>query len=84
VLRGYARTYGYNPDKWSFLTGDPIDIALFAGRVGQFFYEKDNTINHNLRTLVINADGTIRKIIPENNWTPEELAKDLKEASLKQ
>jgi len=80
VMLNYGRGFKYNPDHWTFLSGDPVTIAMFAGQVGQFYYEKDNTINHNLRTLVINANGTIRKIIPDNKWTPEELATDLKAA----
>jgi protein SCO1/2 len=83
VLRGYGRAYQYNTNVWTFLTGDLKNIGMFSYQFGQYFYEKDNSINHNLRTVVVNADGTIRKILIENKWTASDLVKELTEAAAK-
>ena len=42
--------------------------------------EQDGTITHNLRTLVIDATGTVRQARDGNTWTADELVDDLRSA----
>ncbi len=85
VLRSYAQRYGADPEHWSFLTGDLIDITALAEQVGQLFWRPDPTnpvgIEHNLRTLVIDAQGKLQRVIPENEWKADELVAELVKAA---
>jgi protein SCO1/2 len=82
VLKSYAERYHADPAHWSFLTGDPTDIRAIADQFNESFW-KDETgaINHNLRTVVVNASGKIQKIFTGNNWAPEELVAEMADAA---
>lgn len=41
--------------------------------------EKDKTITHSLSTIVVGPDGKVAKWYGTNDWTPDELLKDVKE-----
>jgi protein SCO1 len=85
VLKNYATQYRYDPKRWSFVTGELIDITAIAEQFGLQFFRPDPNqtagINHNLRTVVLTASGKIHKVIPENTWTPSEVAAALAEAA---
>jgi protein SCO1/2 len=85
VLKNYATQYRYDPKRWSFVTGELIDITAIAEQFGLLFYRPDPNqlagINHNLRTVVLTASGKIHKVIPENTWQPSEVAAALVEAA---
>jgi cytochrome oxidase Cu insertion factor (SCO1/SenC/PrrC family) len=36
-------------------------------------------ITHNLRTAIVDADGKLAKLYTGNDWTPEQILKDLRE-----
>jgi protein SCO1/2 len=82
VLKSYAERFNADPAHWSFLTGDPTDIRAIADQFNESFW-KDETgaINHNLRTVVVNASGKIQKILTGNAWKPEELVSEMLEAA---
>lgn len=80
VLKKHARTVGADPSIWHFLTGDRDEVDRFASRFGVTVTrnEKDDRdITHNLRTAVINADGTIVKVYTGFDWTPRQVLGDL-------
>jgi protein SCO1 len=85
VLKNYAAPYHYDPKRWSFVTGELIDITAIAEQFGLLFYRPDPNqpagINHNLRTVILTASGKIHKVIPENTWQPSEVAAALVEAA---
>jgi protein SCO1/2 len=85
VLKNYATQYHSDPKRWSFVTGELIDITAIAEQVGLLFYRPDPNqpagIQHNLRTVVLTASGKVHKIIPENTWKPSEVVAALTEAS---
>ena len=85
VLKEYARRYEYDPAKWNFLTGENIDITAIAEQVGMLYWRPDPKqaagISHNLRTVVIDANGRVQKILPENKWEPPELVEELIKAA---
>jgi len=79
VLRGHAERYQYDPKRWTFLTGAVIDIDAISEQVGLMYRRQaPNALpDHNLRTLLIDAEGRLRKIIVGNTWKPEEFVSDL-------
>ena len=81
VLNGYARNHGYDPGHWSFLTGELIEITAIAEQFGLMFWRPDpkevTGISHNLRTVVLDAQGRVQKIFTENEWTVEDLVAEI-------
>jgi protein SCO1 len=82
VLKSYGLRHKNDPDHWSLLTGSLRDITALGDRVGLTFWRVDNTINHNLRTVVVDAAGRVQAIIPENKWTPEEVIAEIRTAAV--
>lgn len=81
LLKAYGNRHKNDPKHWSLLTGSLRDITRLGDSVGLTFWKADGTINHNLRTVVVDASGRVQAIIPENKWTPEELAAELRKAA---
>jgi len=82
VLKAYAGRYGnYDPAHWSFLTGDLTEITAMADQVGESFWHDGPGITHNLRTVVVDAQGRVQRIIPENKWTSDELVAEMVKAA---
>ncbi|MGE3310855.1 MAG: SCO family protein [Limisphaerales bacterium] len=83
VMRAYAERHQYDPKRWTFLTGALFDIDAITEQVGLVFRRQTPTSlpDHNLRTLVIDSEGRLRKIIIGNTWKPAEFLADLREAS---
>lgn len=77
VLRNYARTYKYDPQRWNFLTGEMIDIDAITEQFGMFFARDGEGFSHNVRTVVVNAAGRIQKIWVGNQWTAEEFVAEM-------
>ncbi len=77
LLKDYARLYHYDPARWSFLTGSLADITDLAARCGEHFQTTGGTISHDFRTVVVDPSGRVRKIIPGNSWTSDDLAQEI-------
>lgn len=82
VLKTYAARYKHDPARWSFLTGDLVEITALADHFGLKFWKAGNSISHNLRTVVIDATGKVQAIVPENKWTPDDLAGEIRKAAV--
>jgi protein SCO1 len=80
-LEAYARGAHYDPDHWSFLTGDPEQISELADQFGEKFSSEGGSITHNLRTVVVDANGRVRKILVSNTWTSAELVQEMVKAA---
>ena len=82
-LKAYAEGLRHDPRHWSFLTGDLVDITAIAEQVGEVFTRDADGpgINHNLRTVVVDARGHVQNIIPENKWQPAELVAEILKAA---
>jgi protein SCO1/2 len=76
-LKAYSSYYNPDPQKWDWLTAAMIDIDAITEQVGLVFAFENNTINHNLRTVVVDRTGTIRQIHWGNEWKPEDLAQQI-------
>jgi protein SCO1/2 len=64
VLRAYGERYQYNPKHWSFLTGPREQINELASGSDVKFEPASGFINHNFRTLIIDAAGHLQMIFP--------------------
>jgi protein SCO1 len=69
---------------WQLAVGADKEVRAVADFFG-LRYEVDQTdktqFNHSLRTAVIGPDGTVRKIFAGNEWTTDELLKELQSAN---
>jgi protein SCO1/2 len=82
VLKKHARSLDADLTRWTFLTGDRDEVDQFAARFGVSVGRALNDardITHNLRTAIVNADGKLAKVYTGNDWTPEQILKDLRE-----
>jgi len=64
VLKAYATSYGYDPAHWSFLTGTQDKITQLARQCDVQFNPDNGLINHNFRTLIIDAANRLQMIFP--------------------
>ena len=79
ILKAWAATFGYREGMpWSLLSSeDPRPIEKLAEATGLRYGEANGTIQHNLRTLVLNPDGTIRRLFTDESWKVEEMVAEL-------
>lgn len=82
VLQRYAKTQRADAAHWRFATGELRDITVLGLRSGLEFWEGGSEITHNLRTVVFDAQGRMRKVFSENTWTPADLADELRAGAL--
>ena len=79
-LKFYASAYQYDPAKWTFATGEMIEIDALTEQFGLMFYRTEGSImdwDHNLRTVLVDPEGNIRDIIIGNLWKTEELVEKI-------
>ena len=77
VLKKYGQRYRAQFGYWSFASGTDEEIGKLTSAFGVFYQPQKGTFTHNLRTVVIGKDGRIRKIFPGNQWTPEDLVREV-------
>ena len=81
VLRRHAKELDADLSRWTFLTGDRDEIDQFAARFGVSIaraMHDPRDITHNLRTVIIDADGKLVRVYTGNDWSPEQVLADLK------
>ena len=81
ALKAYSHQYDCDPKHWDFVTSDLVEVTALADQVGENFWHEGPSITHNLRTVVVDANGRIQKIIPENKWTSDELVAEIVKAA---
>jgi len=82
VLKSYAEMHHYDPAHWTFATGDLEDVTAIGEQVGlAFWHDGNGSISHNLRTVIIDAEGRVQKIFEGNAWTVAELAEEMAKAA---
>ena len=79
VLKAHADRNQYVPAHWSFLTGAQIEIDALTEQVGLAVRRQTPAAlpDHNLRTILIDPKGRLRKIIIGNTWKPEEVIDEM-------
>jgi protein SCO1/2 len=82
VLKAYAEMHGYDPSHWTFATGALIDITAIGEQSGLAFWHDpaSGSINHNLRTAIIDPAGRVQRIFEGNTWTVEDLTAEMRKA----
>jgi protein SCO1/2 len=83
VLKAHARRLNADPERWTFLTGDRDEVDRFASRFGvqvSRSLSDQRDITHNLRTAIVDPNGTLVKVYTGNDWTTEQVLADLKHA----
>jgi protein SCO1/2 len=81
MLKGYGESYQYDPLHWSFLTG-PSDKISELARSSGVTYESDNgTINHNFRTLIIDASGHLQMVFPTSGDLSDAIVSEIIKAA---
>jgi len=82
VLREYAARFNYDPKSWSFLTGELIEVTALAEQFGMTFWHEngEQLPSHNLRTVVVDANGKVQSTVMGNKWTVEDLIKGVVKA----
>ena len=83
VLQHYAESHEYDPMHWTFATGALIDVTAIGEQFGLKFASEEGSISHNLRAVVVDGSGRVRKIFIGNEWKAEELVVELLKASSK-
>lgn len=80
-LKAYGDYYRYDPAHWSFLTGPPDKIAALARGSGVTYEYDHGTINHNFRTLIIDAGGHLQMVFPTSGDLSEAIVQELLKAA---
>ena len=57
------------------------EFQRLGAAVGLAVTPENGTLNHKLRTVVVDAKGRIEKVFPGNEWTAAELVDALKSAA---
>ena len=82
ILKRYAENHDADPAHSTYATGGLMEITALGEQFGLAFWkEQAGIINHNLRTIVIDASGRVQKIFIGNEWKPEELVTELVKAA---
>jgi protein SCO1/2 len=82
VLRAYGEQYHYDPKHWNFLSG-PQDKITELARLSDVQFQRDGAfINHNFRTLIIDANGHLQTVIPIGGNLSEEIVAEMLKAAV--
>lgn len=83
VLKNYGKHYAGNLDPnfkhWSFVTGKPAEILKAAQYFGLSYETQNGRIIHDLRTALLDANGSIAELYSGNQWRPSEAASKITE-----
>lgn len=84
VLKGYSRVHDCDPDKWSFLTAELIEMDALTEQFGMTFARETEggfIFSHNLRTAVLDTNGRVRRVFVGYDWSARELIEELRKAA---
>lgn len=81
MLQAYGETYHYDPAHWSFLTGPPDKIADLARACGVTYEPDGATINHNFRTLIVDASGHVQNVFITGGDLSDEIVAEILKAA---
>jgi protein SCO1/2 len=81
TLLNYGKSYHYDPAHWSFFTGPTDKIAELARGAGIEYETTGGTINHNFRTLIVNAQGHLQMIFPTSGDLSDQIVSEILKAT---
>jgi protein SCO1 len=80
-LAAHAEKLQADPAIWRFATAPREVVDRFAAMFGvNVIRESDQTITHNMRTIVIGPDGRVVSVYDSSDWTPAEILDDMSRA----
>jgi len=82
VMKSYgsAHTEKYEDETfahWEFATGSKEQIKSIAEYFGLTYVPESDQIVHNLRTVIIGPDGSVKQVYRDNKWKPEEVVTEI-------
>ncbi len=83
VLHKCGKTYGYDPEHWSFLSTDLEALGEITKNFGFQLKREGKVINHSFYTAVINPEGDLRNFWRVGGNTSSDLAHEILEACQK-
>ena len=85
VLRKHAALRGADPAVWSYVTAPRGEIDRFAAHFGMSILRGPTPADftHTLRTAVIDREGRLAAVHTGNEWTPDGLLRDIRDATAK-
>jgi len=81
VLRAYGQAYGQDTNRWSLLATSPTNTARVAQLFGLNYVREGGTINHDFRTVIIDAAGDVQAVWPIGGDTTDMLVAELTKAA---
>ena len=79
VLARYGRLFGFDPARWTLLTGDPQKVLDFAAQFEVTAFPDPRVgLIHTERTVLIDPNGIVRNTIDEGAWLPDEIVAELR------
>ena len=81
-LKDYGESYQYDPAHWSFLTGPTNEIRELARQSGVETEADGYTINHNFRTLIIDANGHLQMVFPTSGDLSDGIVEEVLKAAV--
>lgn len=83
TMKTWAAAFGHEAGQpWSLLTSDSCcTINEIGANVGLKFGEVKGSYQHNLRTVILDGEGRIRRIFTDETWSTDELITELKAAA---
>lgn len=81
MLKAYGESYQYDPKHWSFLTGPADKIGELARQSGVTYQFEDGTINHNFRTLIVDATGHLQTVFPVTGDLSDQIVAEILKAA---
>ena len=80
-LAEFARPIRGESARWEFATGEAAEISRLAAFAGLETKGDGPGLSHNLRTLVVDANGKVARVFLGNDWQPAELVAAMKAAA---
>lgn len=81
VLKGYARLHGADSSRWNLLVTSKEDTLRFARLFGLGYEPKAGTIEHDFRTVIVDATGQVQTVWPIGGDTSDQLVAELVKAA---
>jgi len=84
VLREYAAQHSEGSRQWDYATGTKDEIKQIATYFGMQYWTEGDQVIHGLRTAIVAADGKLLKLYRGNDWKPEEIVGEIRNAAAAQ
>ena len=83
MLSSYASLYrNGDTNRWIFAAASTNTLSGLAPRLDlMILRDGDNIMSHNLRTVVLDPQGKIFRLLDGNQWTPQQLADTILQAA---